>query len=317
MDGHVAIDLKNASTLLALAESDLGISPTSWQRSTFPDHFQSKIDIVHEGVDVDLVKPAPDETFQLTSGRKLTRSDEVVTFAARNLEPLRGYHVFMRALPEVMRRRPLAEILIVGGHNTSYGAAPAGGGSWKSIFLAEVNDFVDPRRIHYVGHLSFRQYLKALQISSAHVYFTYPFVLSWSLLEAMSAGCLVIGSDTPPVREIIDGDNGVLTPFFDVQQLADRIVDALRNPPRYEATRNQARETILKRYDLRRICIPASLRILRQVTRTRLDVAARMMNGGGAPSDVPATSQAKPRVLHAPRDRLGSSDKPTRSFQER
>lgn len=257
MDGNVGLQLKNAATLLALSECDAGFAPTTWQRSTFPKIFQEKIAVLHEGVDTTLVKPARHASFRLPSGRLLTAKDEVVTFAARNLEPLRGYHIFMRALPRIMAHRPHAEILVIGGHGTSYGAPPPAGATWQSIFHEEVASRVDSRRIHFAGHLPYQDYLSALQISSAHVYFTYPFVLSWSMLEAMSVGCLVIGSDTAPVREVINNENGILVPFFDVQQLSDRIVHALARRTQFHNVRQAARQTILDQYDLARTCLPA------------------------------------------------------------
>ncbi len=170
--------------------------------------FQDKISVLHDGIDTDLAKPEPNAEFRLASGRRLTAGDEIVTFAARNLEPLRGYHIFMRALPHILRERPNAEVVIVGGNGTSYGAPPPTGKTWQSVFLDEVAGRIDTRRLHFAGHLPYQSYLKVLQISSAHVYLTYPFVLSWSLLEAMSAGCLVIGSDTAPVRDVLDDSNG-------------------------------------------------------------------------------------------------------------
>ncbi len=263
-DGRVALHLKNAATLLALAECDGGIAPTRWQQSTFPEPFRQKIMVQHEGVDVGVARPSPDACFRLRSGRVLRGSDEVVTFAARNLEPLRGYHIFMRALPRIMAERPRSEILIVGGHSTSYGANPPNGDSWKSIFLREVADRVDIDRIHFTNHLPWIDYLRALQISSAHVYFTYPFVLSWSLLEAMSAGCAVVGSDTAPVREVIENNkNGLLVPFFDFERLADCVIDALANRKHYRAIRARARQTVLENYDLERICLPRTMAFLR------------------------------------------------------
>jgi len=269
-DGLVALHLKNASSLLALAECDGGIAPTRWQRSTFPGTFQDKIEVLHEGVDVDVAKPSPDASFRLGSGRLLTASDEVVTFAARNLEPLRGYHMFMRALPRIMAERPTAEFLIIGGDGTSYGARPPHDQSWKSTFLAEVADRIDIGRIHFTGHLPYLDYVRALQISSAHVYFTYPFVLSWSLLEAMSVGCVVIGSDTAPVREVIkDYQNGLLVPFFDVDRLAERVVGALAGRERHRGMRARARQTVLDRYDLARICLPGMMRFVRGNGRYR------------------------------------------------
>ncbi len=269
MDGHVALQLKNAATLLALTECDAGLAPTQWQRSTFPRIFQDKISVLHEGVDTAVVKPAPNASYRLPSGKVLTTEHEVVTFAARNLEPLRGYHAFMRALPQVMAERPNAEILIIGGHGTSYGAPPPVGTTWQSTYLDEVANRIDIRRVHFLGHMPYQDYLRVLQVSSAHVYLTYPFVLSWSLLEAMSAGCLVIGSDTAPVREVIDTTNGILVPFFDTVQLSGRIVEALTHPDRFRDMRAAARQTVIDQYDLERTCLPALVEFVRQGTTQR------------------------------------------------
>lgn len=285
-DGHVGLHLKNATTLLALNECDAGISPTAWQRSTYPANFQEKIQVIHEGVDTDFFKPASDAAFVLNSGRRLRRSDEIITFVARNLEPLRGYHMFMRALPRILRARPNAEVLVIGDHGTSYGRLPPDGATWKSIFFEEVAGEVDPSRIHFTGRLGRHDYLRALQISSAHVYLTYPFVLSWSVLEAMSAGCLVIGSDTAPVREVIDGGNGLLAPFFDTDALSARVIDALRRQAEFGATRARARRTAIERFDLSQVCLPQMQSFLREewsrapVVRTRRKgVAARKSFG--------------------------------------
>jgi glycosyltransferase involved in cell wall biosynthesis len=256
LDGHVALHLKNATSLLALADCDVGISPTEWQRSTFPKEYQRKITTIHEGIDTDNVKPEPDAVFRLHSGLELRRADEVVTFVARNLEPLRGYHIFMRALPRILSKRPHAQILVIGGDGVSYGAPATQGTTWKSLFFNEVIDQIDQTRVHFTGSLPYANYLSALHVSSAHVYLTYPFVLSWSLLEAMSAGCLVIGSDTAPVREVINETNGLLVPFFDAAALAEQVTDALAHPRRFRSVRVQARRTVLDRYDLARICLP-------------------------------------------------------------
>lgn len=257
MDGNVALQLKNASTVLALSECDGGLAPTPWQRRTFPKAFQDRISVLHDGIDTGVAKPALNAEFELASGRRLTAKDEVVTFAARNLEPLRGYHVFMRALPRILRDRPKAEVVIVGGNGTSYGAPPPAGKTWQSVFLDEVASDIDMRRVHFTGHLPYQSYLKVLQISSAHVYLTYPFVLSWSLLEAMSAGCLVVGSDTAPVRDVLSEANGMLVPFFDTERLAKAVTGALAQPQRYRKIRAAARQTILDRYDLAQHCLPA------------------------------------------------------------
>jgi len=262
-DGEVALHLKNAASLLALAQCDGAIAPTRWQRSTFPAAFQDKIVVQHEGVDVGLAKPCGSASLALPSGRVVTGTDEVVTFAARNLEPLRGYHSFMRALPRIMAARPNAEVVIIGGHGTSYGAAPPRGETWKSIFWSEVVDGVDASRVHFLGHLAYQDYLRALQISSAHVYLTYPFVLSWSLIEAMSVGCVVVGSDTPPVREVIENErNGLLVSFFDTTGIADRVVEVLADRDGCGALRASARQTVLDRYDLKGICLPGMMALI-------------------------------------------------------
>jgi glycosyltransferase involved in cell wall biosynthesis len=262
-DGHVALHLKNAATLLALADCDVGISPTAWQRSTFPETYRPIIKVIHEGVDTDVARPEPKAVFRLSSGRELRRTDEVVTFVARTLEPLRGFHIFMRALPHILHERPNAEILVLGGDQTYYGSPPPAGKTWKSVFLEELADRVDMSRVHFTGRLPFREYLKALQVSSAHVYFTYPFVLSWSLIEALSVGCMVIGSDTAPVREVINGENGILVPFFDSNKLAEQVIETLAQPRRFQSMRAEARRTAVEKFDLQRVCLPKMMALIR------------------------------------------------------
>jgi glycosyltransferase involved in cell wall biosynthesis len=286
-DGDVGLHLKNATTLLALSECDAGVAPTAWQRSTFPEDARRKIHVIHEGVVTDVFKPNPNATFSLNSGRLLSRQDEVVTFVARNLEPLRGYHIFMRALPRILRERPKAQILVIGDHGTSYGRLPPNGATWKSIFHDEVADGIDPSRVHFVGRLGREEYLRALQVSSAHIYFTYPFVLSWSVVEAMSTGCVVIGSDTAPVREIIDGSNGVLSPFFDNDALAAKTIHVLGHQSQYNPMRQNARQAALARFDLERVCLPQMLAFLGFESRARSPAAsARNARGRAkAPAD--------------------------------
>jgi glycosyltransferase involved in cell wall biosynthesis len=263
-DGDVALHLKNATTLLALAECDVGLSPTLWQRSTFPEIYQPRIKVIHEGVDTEALKPEAEVGLRLPIGRTLRREDEVVTFVARNLEPLRGYHIFMRALPRILKERPRAQVLVIGEDRTYYGASPPAGATWKSIFLNEVSDRIDADRVHFTGRLSYRDYLKALQVSSAHVYLTYPFVLSWSCIEAMSCGCVIIGSDTAPVREVINGANGILVSFFDHEQLAKNVIEALAQPRRFQSMRAAARRTAVEQFDLQRIALPQMMALLRE-----------------------------------------------------
>lgn len=167
------------------------------------------------------------------------------------------------ALPDILARQPNAEIVIVGGDGTSYGSAPQAGTSWKSIFFKEIESRIDLRRVHFLGRIPYHTYINVLQVSSAHAYLTYPFVLSWSLLEAMSTGCVVIASETYPVQEMIDEKNGVLVPFFDVEQWSDRVVDALINPERYRPMREAARQFVKETFDADKICVPRMISVLR------------------------------------------------------
>lgn len=251
---------KNANYLMHLDIAETGLAPTHWQKSVFPEMFRSKIAVVHDGIDTDAVAPAQDVHISFGNTLKLTRSDEIVTFVNRNLEPYRGYHIFMRALPEILRTRPKAHILLVGGDDVSYGPRSPDGKTWKERFLREVADRVDTNRIHFLGRIPYGHYLAILQLSSVHVYLTYPFVLSWSLLESMSVGCAIVASDTQPVREAIaHGETGRLIDFFDHRQLADEVCRLLADPDERARLGMQARAFARAHYDLKTVCLPAQL----------------------------------------------------------
>jgi glycosyltransferase involved in cell wall biosynthesis len=260
---------RNGSLALALVSADRAMAPTQWQRRQFPSELQQKIEVVHDGIDTDKITPDPAARVTLKrEGLVLRSGDEVVTFVSRTLEPYRGYHTFMRALPKILAERPRAHAIIVGGDDVSYGARPAKGRKWRNIFLREVKDKLDLSRIHLVGKVPYDVYRQILQVSSAHVYLTYPFVLSWSMLEAMSAGCLLIGSDTAPVREVIQHEqNGLLVDFFNPQALADCVVRALADPNRYLGIVEAARRTIVERFDLKRVCLPRQTRLVERLAR--------------------------------------------------
>lgn len=241
----------------ALVHADAGLAPTRWQADSYPSSLRPMIEVIFDGVNTDVVRPDPGARLTLPDGRILRPGDEVLTFVNRNLEPYRGYHVFMRALPEVLAARPEAQVLIVGGDEVSYGAPAPEGQSWKEIFLAEVGDRIDLSRVHFLGKLPYRDFLSLLQVSRVHAYLTYPFVLSWSMLEAMSAGCHVIGSRTAPVTEMItDGLNGQLVDFFDVPGWSARLTEALAEPGKFTALRGEARNFVRTRYDLGKVCLP-------------------------------------------------------------
>ncbi|PHV10541.1 glycosyltransferase family 4 protein [Chitinimonas sp. BJB300] len=249
LDDRARIRSKNALHLLALDACDIGIAPTQWQKSRFPDEYQAKIQVIHEGIDTDQAKPDADASFTLPDGRVLTTQDKVITYVARNLEPYRGFPQFIRALAQLQQQRSDFHTLIVGGDDVSYGSKPKDAPNWREKMLAEVQ--LDPSRTHFLGKLPYQQYLKVLQVSTAHVYLTYPFVLSWSLLEAMSAGCCVVASDTAPVREVIrDGENGYLTDFFDQTALVNKLAAALADSSHVQSVRVNARNKVVDEFSI-------------------------------------------------------------------
>jgi glycosyltransferase involved in cell wall biosynthesis len=261
------IRMRNATNLLSLHAADWGHTPTRWQRDQYPVEYHHRISVIHEGIDTDKIGPDASARLWLQGGVSLSSDDQVLTYSARNLEPYRGFHVFMRTLPAVLERCPKAHVVVVGGDNVSYGQRTRQARSWREAMLAEVGHRLDLSRVHFVGWLPYAQYLAVLQVSSAHVYLTYPFVLSWGLLEAMASGCLVIASRTPPVEEVIDGEtNGYLVDFFDTAAWADRICAALENPADGAAIRREARQTVVERFDLKRVCLPAHCALIHQLT---------------------------------------------------
>jgi glycosyltransferase involved in cell wall biosynthesis len=241
----------------SLLHADAALAPTKWQASTYPPALQPMIKVIFDGVNTATMVPNPQASITLPDGPTLRWGDEVLTFVNRNLEPYRGYHSFMRALPDVMAARPQAQVVIVGGDDVSCGAAAPKGQTWKQIFLDEVRGRLDMSRVHFIGKVPYPQFVALMQISRAHAYLTYPFVLSWSMLEAMSAGAYVIGSRSAPVEELItDGVNGKLVDFFDIKGWSAALIEALAEPERFMSLRAAARQTILDNYDLHSICMP-------------------------------------------------------------
>ena len=252
----------------ALAHADRGISPTEWQASTHPPLLRQQLEVIFDGVDCDRLAPNPDATFSLPDGRILKRGDEVLTFVNRNLEPYRGYHIFMRALPDVLAARPEAQVVIVGGDEVSYGAKPKDGASWKEVILAEVKDRLDLSRVHFTGRVPYDRLVDLIHVSRVHAYLSYPFVLSWSMVETMAAGTLVVGSNTAPVAEVIqDGVTGKLVDFFDVKGWSAALTDALARPEAYDGMRDAARRMVRDRYDLRSVCLPKQIDLLTRLER--------------------------------------------------
>ena len=259
------VRVKNANLLLTLECMDWGVTPTQFQHSTMPRAYAHRISVVFDGIDTQSARPHAAATLTLP-GKTLRAGDEVLTFVNRNLEPYRGYHRFMRALPRILRARPNATVLIVGGDEVSYGAKVPEGTTWKQMFWDEVKHELDTSRVHFLGRIPYAAYVNVLQVSMCHVYLTYPFVLGWSCIEAMSAGCLLVGSATAPVEEVIaHGQNGLLVDFFDGDALAATVIDALASPSKVAHLRAAARATAVQRYDLASVCLPQQLQLLERL----------------------------------------------------
>lgn len=250
--------LKNSVHLHALQAADVIYTPTWWQHQQLPLEYRNKAHVIFDGIDTTIVAPNPYARVLLHRDKiTLTAADEVVTFVNRNLEPYRGFHVFMRALPEILRRRPNAHCLIVGRDGVSYGTPPRAGGTWRQVMLAELGQQLPFDRIHFLGGLNYADYLRVIQLTRCHVYLTYPFVLSWSCLEAMSAGRIVVASNTGPVREVIEHKvSGLMVDFFDISSLAAQVIEVLDAPGAFAQLGQQARQTVIDRYDLKAQCLP-------------------------------------------------------------
>lgn len=242
-------EAKNAVMALAYAEADAIVSPTEFQAAALPRAFRDHARVIHEGVDVEAIRPGPAEPFALDDGRVIATGAPVITHINNNMEPLRGLHIFARALPRVLAAVPGAQVLIVGDPSKRpYGGSSPDARSWRDVCFDGVA--YDPARVHFLGRVPHARMLAALRRSTAHVYYTYPFVLSWSLVEAMASGCYVIGSDTPPLHDAIkDGVNGRLLPFFDVDALSGALIAACGDPDGSAPLRAAARATAVEKFD--------------------------------------------------------------------
>ncbi len=251
-DDICRIKTRNGHHLFNLTYCDWAISPTFFQRDRHPEIFWPKISVLHDGVDTSDVTPSSGKGLTLPNGVNLQKHDEVVTYISRNFEPYRGFPQFMRAAQEIQKRRPNCHIIMVGQDGISYGKAPPGNKTYRQMMMEECD--LDMDRFHFLGYLPHDKMKLVMKISSAHIYLTVPFVLSWSMMEAMASECLMIVSDTEPVREVIrDRHNGLMVDFFEHTQIADRVDEVFAHPDRMLDLRKAARKTIVDRYSLDKV----------------------------------------------------------------
>jgi glycosyltransferase involved in cell wall biosynthesis len=251
-DMSARLRLKNTINLIALTNPGMGQTPTKFQLETYPAWSRPNITVLEEGVNLDVCKPDPDLRQRVVTlgGYKLRPQEKLVTYVVRDLEPYRGFHVMMRALPKILAERADTRVILVGGDGVSYGAKPPKG-TWREQMLDELSGRMDVSRVHFAGRVQYETYVKMLQRSDAHVYLTYPFVASWSLREAMATGCAIVGSDTGPVREFLtDRKTGLLAPFLQPDAIADRVLELLEDNALNGRLRRAARRWAVAHLDM-------------------------------------------------------------------
>lgn len=258
------IRTRNAPILNDLWTCDRGVCPTNWQKSQFPREYRGKLEVIHDGIDTDYFAPDQKAGFE-HEGLDLSGAEEVVTYTARGMEPYRGFPQFMEAAKIVMDRRKGCHVVIAGSDRVCYGSPPPDGKSWKQIMLERLE--LDNGRLHFVGSLPYGKYRRLLQRSTVHVYLTRPFVLSWSAIEAMSCGCAMVVSDTPPVREaFVHRENGLYADFYSSEEIAGRLIEVLEDRDLAAKLRENARRTAVESYSLKKL-LPAHLAVMADTAR--------------------------------------------------
>lgn len=272
LDSRIMVATQNTALALSHVQAAAIVAPTLFQASLIPDCFGDKVRVIHEGIPTERIGPRAGEPLRLDDGTVLDGSFPWISFASRRFEPLRGLHVFLRMLPQLLDGMPDLHVLMIGADDPDiYGLPPPGGGTWLRTMLAELGDRLDRSRVHIVRPLPPPLLHQVFAAASAHVYLTYPFVLSWSLLEAMACEALVIASDTEPVRDaVVHGHNGLLVDFFDQAAMAQQIAAVCRDPAAHRALRRAARETVVATFDRATICDPAWLRLIAEVSGVEL-----------------------------------------------
>lgn len=237
---------RNAPSLLDMAECDLLFCPTHFQAAQFPPEYRDKLVVMHDGVDTHLHRP-DDRALPPLGDKALPEDAEIITYATRGMEPHRGFPEFMRALAQLQRARPRLHAVIGGEDRVSYGPQLPDGDTWKTRMLDELD--LDLSRIHWTGSLPQHRYIQLLQSTDVHVYLTVPFVLSWSLIEAMAIGCPIVASKVKPVEEAMtDGETGCLVDHKNTDALANAISSLLDNPLKRKEFGLNARQAAIRRF---------------------------------------------------------------------
>lgn len=261
-DTRYILHARNAMNFANIETVTLGVVPTKWQQDTFPKSFHGKFYTCHDGIRTDRLLPNPDASIGLSRlKRNITRNDEIITYMARNLEPVRGFHQFMRALPKILDARPNARALIIGGYEASYGRKSDIEGGYRAQMEREVGKDLDWSRVHFLGRVPYDDFRKIICLSRCHIYLTVPFVLSWSLLEAMSMQAPIVASNTAPVREVMkDGKAGLMADFFSPDEIAEKAIQLLSDYKLGEKLGRTARAQVIRSFDFEKVCLPQHLK---------------------------------------------------------
>ncbi|HZZ42219.1 MAG TPA: glycosyltransferase [Tepidisphaeraceae bacterium] len=264
---------RNAMILLDLKNCNVGYCPTEFQRSRFPADDARNLKVVFDGVDRqiyhgfngELRKPG---TPRRIAGRDIPPNTRIVTYVSRGFESMRGFDIFMRVAKRIMQQYPDVLFFVVGADRIAYGgdADYIGGKSFKDWVLSR--EEFDLSRFVFTGLLPQPELARLLATTDLHIYLTVPFVLSWSMMDAMSCGAVVLGSATPPVKEMIrEGQNGLLADFFDIENFARKAIDILKDPQAYRPLGNAAEEMIEQRYSLDRV-VPEMVKLYESARAT-------------------------------------------------
>jgi len=246
MDQKAKIRMLNASSIIGLESVDVSVTPTHWQRSVFPESYQRNMQVIHEGIDTDMCRPK-ERTALEVPGCRLPVDAKIVSYIARSMEPARGFFSYMAAVEKLSKLDPDLQFVVVGRPNSAYSAGTGNGPSYKDQAMEKYD--CDWSRVHFCGKLPYQDYLQVLRNTSVHVHLSMPLFLSWSLLEAMSCGCTIVGSENAPVDEVIEHDvNGRLVSFFETEKLVEQITDLINHPQHAKALGAAARETVLEKY---------------------------------------------------------------------